>query len=46
MNESSYKNIADEIIVINAKDDEKVIFESGKEFAEKLNAKFISLENG
>ena len=46
LTENSYKDIADEIIIINTKDDEKVIFESGKSFAEKLGATFISLENG
>lgn len=36
--------LVDEIIVVNAKDDEIVSFESWKQFSNKINANFIALE--
>lgn len=40
------RTIAREIIVIHAKDDEMVPFESGKDFATKIGAMFIPRETG
>lgn len=39
-------NIADEIIVIHAKNDDTVPFSHGKDFAEKLGAVFVGMEIG
>jgi isoleucyl-tRNA synthetase len=39
-------NIADEIIVLHAKDDETVPFDNGKAFAEKLWAIFVPTQTG
>ena len=39
-------NIADEIIVLHAKNDETVPFSHGKAFAEKIGATFVGIETG
>ena len=39
-------NIADEVIVLHAKDDETVPYVNGKVFAEEIEARFIGTETG